>query len=84
MHSRSSGNLSLSWNLKGLKLEREEYFDFWYILARRLEKEEYERLKTEEQSQMIFEKLMKQSNSIEEREKSMRSKLKTIISSFEE
>ena len=62
----------------------DEFFKFSYILARRLEKEEYERLKTEEQYQRILETQIEQSQAIERREKKMRDKLKGVANTSEE
>lgn len=81
---RSSCSLKSSASLGDLNLSMAEYFEFSYILARRLEKEEYERLKTEEQYQMILQKQIEQSQAIERREKEMRNKLKSMVSAFDE
>jgi len=63
-----------------LKFTNSEYLQFSYALARWIEKEEYERLKTEEQYQKILEMQIQQSKVIEQREKEMRNKLKEMIS----
>ncbi|CAI2362710.1 unnamed protein product [Moneuplotes crassus] len=81
-HSKSMERFP-SFRKDDLNLSQEEYFNYCYILARRLEKEEYERLQTEEQFQNIIEKLIRQNTSIEERERSMRGKLKEVIDSFD-
>lgn len=83
-HWKSLATFSLWTSVVDLDLSNEEYSEFWYILARRLEKEEYERLKTEEQYQQILEKQLEQSKTIEKRERDMRNKLKSMITSFDE
>ena len=80
----SWSTLQTNSSFADLNLNIDEFFKFSYILARRLEKEEYERLKTEEQYQRILETQIEQSQAIERREKKMRDKLKGVANTLEE